>query len=117
MAKSKTIMSFCPHCGNRIRINQVQEKGGGHGGWVLECVSCRKPFHKHLGSDIEMSSVIGGALVLATYEDDVRGSKIGALERFGLSSKSQKAAPPARPIRRSDSAKLAKLAAKPYGKV
>jgi hypothetical protein len=89
MSQSETIMSFCPHCGNRIRIDIVKSKGGRRGGWVLECVSCRKPFHQRLGGDIDSSRVFAGALILATYEDSVPESRIGALERLGLSSESE----------------------------
>lgn len=57
MPRSETIISLCPHCGNRIRIDTVKSKGGSRGGWVLECVSCRKPFHQRLVGDIESSRV------------------------------------------------------------
>ena len=92
MSKSETIMSYCPHCGNRIRIYRVWAPGGANdrGGWVLECVGCRKPFHQHLGKDIEMSSITSGALVLATYDDEVAGSKDDVLQRYGLSEKRKK---------------------------
>ena len=82
----------------------------------MECVSCRKPFHKHLGGDIGMSSVIGGALVFATYEDRVPGSKIRTLERFGLSSENQRGDPPAKQVGRQDRRKLAQSAARPFRK-
>ena len=37
-----------------------------------------------------MSSITSGALVLATYDDEVAGSKDDTLQRFGLSEKRKK---------------------------
>lgn len=92
MSESATMLSYCPHCGNKIQISQVRTHGGvdDDGGWVLKCSGCANPFRQHVGRDIQMSRVIWGASVLATYDDNVAGSRNHALEKYGLSENPKK---------------------------
>jgi hypothetical protein len=75
----------CPYCGNSITIVQAWTPGGmnDYGGYVLKCKKCSKPFHYYLGRDIEMSRVVDGAEVLATYDRDV-GNRDNVLDKYGL---------------------------------
>jgi len=85
MTDTATVIGTCPHCGNTIEIDKIWEPGGvnDYGGYALQCLKCRRPFHLHLGRDIQMSRVRSGAKVLDTYDDE-RGHKDEVLKRHGI---------------------------------
>src|ERR1700758_3528789 len=92
MAETAHVLGQCPHCSNGIVIEQNWTPGGvnDYGGWVLKCDECGKSFHEHLGRDIQMSRVVSGAVVLATYDDEVEGNREDTLKRFGVFKKPRK---------------------------
>lgn len=80
------VTTNCPECTAPIEISQNWTAGGmnDYGGWVLKCNACSNAFPFHLGRDIYDSSVIKGATVLDTYNDEV-GDKEMVLARHGIS--------------------------------
>lgn len=83
-----TLVGECPHCGNKIVVEQNWEPGGmnDYGGYALECGKCHKALDFCLGRDIQMSRVLRGAKILGTYDDGMKGDKEAVLKRYGIKS-------------------------------
>jgi len=91
MSESAMTIAWCPHCENKIEIHKLWTPGdvNDSGGWVLKCSRCGDPFH-YAGKNIKMSRVESGASILASYDDELAGSKTRALKQFGLSEEPKK---------------------------
>jgi hypothetical protein len=80
----------CPNCKDNINISVGRYPGGinDYGGWVLECAMCAKKFQISVKNPDDLSSVVSGASVVASWDDEME-NKAGVLAAHGLSDAEQ----------------------------
>ncbi len=76
----------CPECKSNINISVGRYPGGCNdsGGWVLKCATCNEEFPVPVKNPDDLSSVISGASVVASWDNEI-GSKAEVLAEHGLS--------------------------------
>lgn len=70
----------CPECKSNINISVGRYPGGCNdsGGWVLKCATCNEEFPVPVKNPDDLSSVISGASVVASWDNEI-GSKAEVL--------------------------------------
>ncbi len=81
----------CSGCKRNINISVGRYPGGYNdsGGWVLECATCKQKFQVPVKNPDDLSRVISGASVVASWDNEI-GDKAEVLAEHGLSDGSVK---------------------------
>lgn len=76
----------CPKCQSNINISVGRYPGGCNdsGGWVLVCTTCSEKFQVPVKNPDDLSSVISGATVVASWDNEL-GNMAKVLAEHGLS--------------------------------
>lgn len=76
----------CPRCKSNINISIGRYPGGCNdsGGWVLACATCGEKFQVSVKNPEDLSSVVSGASVVASWNNEI-GDKAEVLAEHGLS--------------------------------
>ena len=80
----------CPNCSCNINCTVGSFRGGinDYGGWILECSSCNTKFPLNVKNPDDASSVLSGAKIIASWDDEVEGDRDFKFNKHGISVES-----------------------------